>query len=166
MPSSWSVRVWGRTLCSHDSNGKFSCLTGNCASTVECDGGKAAPPATLAKLNLNGSSGVDLFRVSLVEGYNLPMMVEPQVGNGAGECRTVGCVVDLNEVCPTKLKVMNGRDCIACRSLCRPFGDSKHCYPKFFTNLCPQASVDATKTFQGICSSSSTNYLISFCPKR
>jgi hypothetical protein len=36
---------------------------------------------TLAQFTLDGSGGVDLYDVSLVDGYNLPMIVVPQ---GAG----------------------------------------------------------------------------------
>ncbi|CAJ2646426.1 unnamed protein product [Trifolium pratense] len=162
MPRSWSGRLWGRTHCSHHSNGNFSCLTGNCvSSTMECNGGKSSSPATLAEFNLNAkSSGFDFFRISLVNGYNLPMMVEPQVGNGSGNCTTTGCMVPLGTVCPSQLKVMSGGDCIGCRSACNPF--SKHCSSEFFAKACPHAKVDATKTFQSVCAT--TDYFITFCP--
>lgn len=76
IPPNWSGRIWGRTLCSTDSSGRFSCVTGDCGSrTVECNGGGAAPPATLAEFTLNGANGLDFYDVSLVDGYNLPMMV-------------------------------------------------------------------------------------------
>ncbi|CAJ2646585.1 unnamed protein product [Trifolium pratense] len=163
MPHSWSGRLWGRTHCSHYSNGNFSCLTGgggDCASsTMECN---SSSPVTLAEFNLNAkSSGFDFFRISLVNGYNLPMMVEPQVGNGSGNCTTTGCMVPLGTVCPSQLKVMSGGDCIGCRSACKPF--SKHCSSEFFAKACPHAKVDATtKTFQSVCAT--TDYFITFCP--
>ncbi|GAU51516.1 hypothetical protein TSUD_234270 [Trifolium subterraneum] len=162
MPRSWSGRVWGRTHCSHDSGGKFSCLTGDCvSSTMECNRGNTSSPATFAEFKLNAkSSGFDLFRISLVNGYNLPMMIEPQVGNESGNCMTTGCMVHLGTVCPSELKVMSGGDCIGCRSACKPF--SKYCYSEFFTKACPHANVDATKTFQSVCAS--TDYFITFCP--
>jgi hypothetical protein len=31
-PASWGGRFWGRTHCSQDSTGKFSCVTGDCGS--------------------------------------------------------------------------------------------------------------------------------------
>lgn len=78
VPPIWSCRLWGRTLCSQDS----PCVTGNCAfSTVECTGSNATPLATLAEFTLNGAGGLDFFDVSLVNGYNLPMTVDPQGGN-------------------------------------------------------------------------------------
>ncbi|MCI21686.1 thaumatin-like protein 1b, partial [Trifolium medium] len=160
MPYSWSGHLWGRTHCSNDSNGRFSCLTGDCASsTMECDSGNASPPATLAEFNLNDrSSGLDFFGVSVVNGYNLPMMVAPLVGNDVGDCMTTSCMVHLNKMCPSELKVMSGGDCIGCRSAFQPFSK----YSESFKKACPHANVDATKTFQGVCSS--TDYLITFCP--
>ncbi|KAK2373097.1 pathogenesis-related thaumatin protein 3.5 [Trifolium repens] len=158
MPSTWSGSLWGRTHCSH-SDGKFSCLTGNCASsTIECNGVNASAPATLAEFNLNAtSSGYDFFDVSVVNGYNLAMMVEAQVGNGFVDCMTRGCRLDLNKTCPSELKVMSGGDCIGC-SATQPFSK----YSEFFTKACPRAKVDAS-TFQiSVCAS--TDYLITFCP--
>jgi hypothetical protein len=76
IPKSWSGRMWGRTHCGRDSTGKFSCLTGDCGSgTLECAGSGAKPPATLAEFTLNGADGLDFYDVSLVDGYNLPMLV-------------------------------------------------------------------------------------------
>ncbi|KAL0423841.1 UNVERIFIED_CONTAM: PR5-like receptor kinase [Sesamum radiatum] len=66
--------MWGRTLCSQDSTtGKFTCVTGDCGSgALECGGGGAAPPATLAEFTLNGADGLDFYDVSLVDGYICP----------------------------------------------------------------------------------------------
>lgn len=162
IPPSWSGHLWARTLCANDINGKFACVTGDCSSsTVECDDGNATPPATLAEFTLNASSGQDFFKVSFLEGYNIPIMIEPKSGNGIGECTMVGCDVDLNSLCPSEAKLMRGSDCVACKNACSLSDDHKFC--KFFSGACPLANVDASKMFQGICAS--TNYLITFCPK-
>jgi hypothetical protein len=139
----------------------FSCLTGDCASsTMECDGRDSFSPATIAVFNLNAKSNrVDYFGVSVVNGYNLPMMVEPQVGSGSGDCLMTGCMVHLNKICPLELKMMRGRDCIACKSTGQPLSK----YSESFKKACPHANVDATETFQGVCAS--TDYLITFCPR-
>ncbi|RYR51176.1 hypothetical protein Ahy_A06g026215 isoform A [Arachis hypogaea] len=106
----WGGRFWGRTLCSQDSTGKFSCVTGDCGSgKLECSGNGATPPATLAEFTLDGSGGLDFFDVSLVDGYNVPMLVAPSGGSGAGNCTATGCVGDLNGACPSELRVMNER---------------------------------------------------------
>ncbi|KAL8535095.1 hypothetical protein ACS0TY_010932 [Phlomoides rotata] len=78
--------MWGCSVCSQDSTtGKFTCLTGDCGSgTIECAEGGAAPLVTLAEFTLNGADGLDFYDVSLVDGYNLPMVIAPQ-GRG-GNC--------------------------------------------------------------------------------
>jgi hypothetical protein len=45
---------------------------------LQCAGSGAKPPATLAKFTLNGADGLDFYDVSLVDGYNLPMLVLPK----------------------------------------------------------------------------------------
>lgn len=182
VPTSWSGRLWGRALCAQDSTGKFSCVTGDCgASTVECAGAGAQPPATLAEFTLNGAGGLDFYDVSLVDGYNLPMTVVPHGGTG-GNCTTTGCVPDLNRACPTQLKVMSGGDgseSVACKSACEAFGDPQYCcsgayatpdtckpssYSLFFKTACPRAYSyaydDGTSTF----TCASADYVITFCP--
>ncbi|XP_064996365.1 pathogenesis-related thaumatin-like protein 3.5 [Musa acuminata AAA Group] len=184
VPAAWSGRFWGRTLCAADASGKFSCGTGDCGSgAVECSGSGAAPPATLAEFTLDGSGGMDFYDVSLVDGYNLPMLVVPQGGSG-GACSSTGCLVDLNGVCPSDLKVVlptseGGSESVACRSACETFGSPQYCcsgdygnpstckpssYSQFFKNACPRAYSyaydDATSTF----TCASANYLITFCP--
>ncbi|MQL95572.1 hypothetical protein Taro_028241 [Colocasia esculenta] len=184
-PTGWSGRFWGRTHCSTDSaTGKFTCGTADCGSgTVECSGSGAAPPATLAEFTLDGSGGLDFYDVSLVDGYNLPMLVVPQgAPTGAGgNCTTTGCLVDLNGVCPSELKVTAvGGEGVACRSACEAFGNAEYCcsgaygnpntcrpstYSTFFKNACPRAYSyaydDGTSTFT---CAGSTSYHITFCP--
>ncbi|THU74397.1 hypothetical protein C4D60_Mb04t32900 [Musa balbisiana] len=128
-PATWSGRFWGRTHCAADSSGKFSCATGDCGSgSVECSGSGAAPPATLAEFTLDGSGGMDFYDVSLVDGYNLPVLVVPQGGSGGG-CSSTGCPVDLNGVCPSDLKVVlstsdGGSESVACKSAQKKSSDS------------------------------------------
>ncbi|KAD1118214.1 hypothetical protein R6Q59_004682 [Mikania micrantha] len=112
IPSSWSHRIWGRTLCSTDSTGRFT----------RVNGGGAAPPATLAEFTLNGANNMDFYNVSLVDGGNLPMTVIPQ-GESSGNCNVTGCVADLNRNCPSELRLTmtTGDESVACRSACEAF---------------------------------------------
>ncbi|CAI9116981.1 OLC1v1018285C1 [Oldenlandia corymbosa var. corymbosa] len=182
-PASWGGRLWGRTHCSEDSTGKFTCLTGDCGSgKMECVGGNAAPPATLAEFKLDGDGGMDFYDVSLVDGYNLPMLVVPQGGTG-DRCTYTGCVVDLNGACPSELRVTSsggdGGGNVACKSACEAFGDDKYCcsgaysnpdtckpsqYSELFKNACPRAYSyaydDKTSTFTCV----DADYIITFCP--
>ncbi|KAJ6813071.1 thaumatin-like protein 1b [Iris pallida] len=180
VPASWSGRVWARTLCSSSGPGNFSCSTGDCGtSALECSGSGAAPPATLAEFTLNGSGGLDFYDVSLVDGYNLPVLVVPRGGSG-GNCTATGCLMDLNPLCPSDLRVAasSGRG-VACRSACEAFGTPEYCcsgefgnpdtcqpssYSHFFKNACPRAYSyaydDSTSTF----TCAAADYVITFCP--
>ncbi|KAI5655967.1 hypothetical protein M9H77_24760 [Catharanthus roseus] len=180
-PSSWGGRFWGRTHCTEDSTGKFTCLTGDCGSgKLECAGGNAAPPATLAEFKLDGDGGLDFYDVSLVDGYNLPMLVVPQGGSGAN-CTTTGCVVDLNGGCPSALKVTtsNGGESIACKSACSAFNQDEYCcsgaystpdkckpssYSQVFKNACPRAYSYAYDDLTSTFTCAGADYIITFCP--
>ncbi|KAF8050308.1 hypothetical protein N665_1997s0003 [Sinapis alba] len=129
IPPSWSGRIWARTLCNQNTTtGKFTCATGDCVSSqIECSGAGAKPPATLG-LNISGISlirNLDFYDVSLVDGYNVPMMIVPR--GGVGKCNATGCTVDLNGVCPTQVKVTVGGVAVACRSACEAFGTPENC---------------------------------------
>ncbi|EPS69358.1 zeamatin, partial [Genlisea aurea] len=141
---------------------------------IACDGAGAAPPATLAEFKIGGGSGDrDFYDVSLVDGYNLPMIVVP---SGGGACGTTGCVTDLNRMCPSELRAGDGQ---GCRSACEAFGSPEYCckgaydtpaacrpsiYSAIFKSACPKAYSyaydDATSTF----TCSGADYTITFCP--
>nr|CAB3496511.1 unnamed protein product [Digitaria exilis] len=120
-PSGWSGRVWARTGCAQDATGRIVCATGDCGSgTLECDGQNAATPATLAEFTLAGGNGDDFYDVSLVDGYNLPILIEPAgSATGATTCAAAGCTADLNARCPAELRTEGGA---GCRSACDAFG--------------------------------------------
>ncbi|KAJ4716007.1 Thaumatin [Melia azedarach] len=173
-PTGWSGRFWARTSCNFDGSGAGSCLTGDCGSgQVECNGLGAAPPATLAEFTL-GTGGQDFYDVSLVDGYNLPMIVESS--GGSGLCATTGCLTDVNRQCPAELRVGDGD---ACKSACEAFGSPEYCcsgafntpatckpsvYSQMFKAACPKsysyAYDDATSTF----TCSGADYTVTFCP--
>ncbi|KAL5986021.1 hypothetical protein ACLOJK_028011 [Asimina triloba] len=180
-PHSWSGRFWGRTHCSHDSSGNFSCATGDCGSRkIACDLGKgAAPPATTAEFTLSGANGLYFYDVSLVDGYNLPLSVVPQ--GGSGVCHISECVEDLNTGCPAELRVVgsDGGETVACKSACDAFRSPQYCcsgeygnsntckpssYSQYFERACPRAYSyaydDKTSTF----TCASADYVITFCP--
>ncbi|XP_057469143.1 thaumatin-like protein 1 [Actinidia eriantha] len=175
-PTGWSGRFWARTGCNFDGSGHGSCSTGDCGSgQIECAGAGATPPATLAEFTLGSSQTLDFYDVSLVDGYNLPMIVEA-IGGGSGMCASTGCVADLNRQCPAELRAADGA---ACRSACEAFGTPEYCckgeynspsacapsvYSQLFKSACPRsysyAYDDATSTF----TCTGADYTVTFCP--
>ncbi|TKY56309.1 Glucan endo-1,3-beta-glucosidase [Spatholobus suberectus] len=86
---------------------KFSCVTGNYSSDkLECIDNRAMPPRTLAMFTPNNVGGLNFFDMSLVDDYNVPMLVVSQGGFG-NKCTTTGCIGDLNGACPSELKEMS-----------------------------------------------------------
>ncbi|PIN14973.1 hypothetical protein CDL12_12398 [Handroanthus impetiginosus] len=139
---------------------------------MECNGA-GATAATLAEFTL-GSGSMDFYDVSLVDGYNLPLMVD--VIGGSGQCLSTGCAEDLNQRCPAELITEGGG---ACRSACDAFNKPEYCckgaygspstckpsmYSLMFKNACPKsysyAYDDATSTF----TCTAADYVITFCP--
>ncbi|CAN6802701.1 unnamed protein product [Brassica oleracea] len=176
VPSSWRGRFWGRSLCSTNSTGGFSCVTGDCRSgNIECSGASSTPPTTLVELSLDTFNGQDFYDVSVVDGYNLPVIIVPQHPQRGQSCISVGCVVNLNKTCPRELKV-GGDQPVACMSACQAFNSSIFCctnstekcqatlYSQNFKRECPLAYSyaldDQTTAFT---CANSPNYVVTFC---
>nr|ABR17922.1 unknown [Picea sitchensis] len=173
---SWTVEVpagttlgrfWGRTGCSFDGSGRGSCKTGDCGGVLNCQGWGNVP-ATLAEYALNQYQNLDFYDISLVDGFNLPMIMIPS----ASQCTKVRCSSDINSKCPAELRVADG-----CKSACAAFNTPQYCctgsfldncpptdYSRFFKGECPQAYSyardDATSTFT---CPGGTNYKVVFC---
>ncbi|CAF2109516.1 pathogenesis-related protein 5-like [Brassica napus] len=176
-PAGWSGRIWGRTGCNFDAFGTGSCLTGDCGNKLQCSGAGGVPPATLAEFTIGHGGAMDFYDVSLVDGYNVQMEIKTR--GGSGDCQNVGCVSDLNKICPNELSVLNGGSVVACKSACEAFGSPQYCctgafnkaetcpptdYSRIFKAACPKAYSyaydDATSTF----TCANANYSIIFCP--
>ncbi|MQM15655.1 hypothetical protein Taro_048601 [Colocasia esculenta] len=178
-PPHFSGRIWGRSFCSTDSSGRFSCLSGDCGSgEVACKGAGGVPPATLVELTLDGDGGKDFYDVSNVDGFNIPVAVAPQ--GGSGQCGAPSCPVDVNSRCPQQLQAVQGGQVVGCKSACLAFNTDRDCcrgqfgtpdtcpptdYSKVFKDACPQAYSyaydDRTSTFT---CSGPASYLVTFCP--
>ncbi|KAL2556323.1 Pathogenesis-related thaumatin superfamily protein [Forsythia ovata] len=179
----WSGRIWGRTGCTFDTSGVGSCQTGDCGGRLECDGIGATPPASLFEITLGAGDQKDFYDVSLVDGYNLPLVVAPR-GVPSG-CNATGCVSNVNMGCPKELQVIGndegeGRgEVVGCKSACEAFGQDQYCcsgefanpstcqpsfYSTIFKRACPRAYSyafdDGTSTF----TCKANEYDIIFCP--
>ncbi|XP_039011814.1 thaumatin-like protein 1 [Hibiscus syriacus] len=174
-PSGWSGRFWGRTGCDFDDSGHRSCTTGDCGSgQVECNGAGATPPATLAEFTLGSGAMQDFYDVSLVDGYNLPLLV--QGSGGSGDCATTGCVTNLNKKFPSELRINGGG---ACRRACEAFRNLEYCckdaynspaackpsmYSEVFKAACPKSYSYAFDDASGTFTCTGADYTITFCP--
>lgn len=179
-PTRWSGRMWGRTGCTFGADGKGNCTTGDCGGQLQCSGAGAIPPATLAEFTLDDPAGLDFYDVSLVDGYNLPMLVVATGGTGA--CLATGCIVDINLSCPKELQLDNGgtsSNVLACKSACEVFGSPQYCcsgayanpntckpstYSQLFKSACPRAYSYAFDDKTSIFTCAAANYALTFCP--
>ncbi|XP_039276618.1 protein P21 [Nilaparvata lugens] len=172
-----ATRFWARTGCNFDGSGRGSCVTGDCGNMKNCQV-SGAPPTTLAEITF-GRNGVgdslDYLDISLVDGFNVPMSIQPT--NNQNRCQPGGrgptCAANINAQCPQELRVPQG-----CDSACTKFGGDLYCcrgqytdncpptkYSRFFKQQCPDAysyaKDDQTSTFT---CPAGTNYDVVMCP--
>lgn len=189
LPCKWtSGRIWARTDCGGDGR---NCLTGDCGNMVCSNSGQ--PDVTLAEFTLDGGQnpnfGNDIYDISAVDGYNLPISITPvngakTGGDGRYDCTTAQCKYDFRNNCDDRLKEIKQGRPQACLSACTKFNTDWYCcrgqfnrpetcqarndpLVRFFKNKCPDmysyAYDDQASTFscQG---NHGTNYVVSFCP--
>nr|KAJ0198865.1 hypothetical protein LSAT_V11C600326140 [Lactuca sativa] len=170
-PVGWSGRIWGRTGCSFNVSGYGSCTIGDCGTgKMKCNGSLPTPPVTLVEFITGGRE--DFYDVNLVDGYNLPILVEPtgRPASYLGGCSKAGCVDDLNQRCPRELTLTGGG---ACMTACQAFGSPEYCcnrsfstadtckfvaaYAPLFVAACPRA-------YSQIYTCTDADYTVRFCP--
>lgn len=99
-------RVWARTACIDD----------------VCAAGGNEGRGTLVQLNLP-AEGTDVYDVSLVDGFNVPMAMIPVPTSATTEgepCRAASCAADLTVVCPEALLRYDDQGEVAyCASSCQ-----------------------------------------------
>jgi len=78
----WSGRVVARTGCADDG---MAC--GDDCSPPQCETGNA-PPGTVAQVSVGGLA---MYSVSLVDGFNVPMVVTPHDFAAGAQCPTLWC---------------------------------------------------------------------------
>ncbi|WVQ79506.1 hypothetical protein IAT38_001605 [Cryptococcus sp. DSM 104549] len=157
----WTAgRIWARTGCVVQ-DGKFQCLTGQCASG---DGGSQLcensdqPPATLAEFTLI-PDGEDNFDISLVDGFNVPLSIIPSIPS----CPQPQCQVNINQLCPPLLRTSLDQDGVnlGCIAPCNAgFGQeiygNRACCTGAYANpdLCVACGVDYYSLFKDNCNTS------------
>ncbi|CAJ0944361.1 unnamed protein product, partial [Mesorhabditis belari] len=188
VPNGWqAARIWARTGC----DGNMNCETGDCGgNTEQCNGRGGVPPISLAEFTLNGAGAQDYYDVSLVDGYNIPVLIMPIGGTfntngGQYDCKMAGgCVDNLSStLCPAPLRDIKNGNIVACMSACEAFNTDEYCcrgahgtpdtcppnqYSQLFKKACPGAYSyaydDHTSTF--FCRGNngpSPAYTVQFC---
>ena len=164
-----SGRIWARTNCSFNGSGIGTCQTGDCGGLLQCEVG-GSPPVTIAEYRINQiQNGTDIFDISVVDGFNVPMAFSPTTR----ECTGTDCTGDLIGLCPKELKVPGG-----CKSPCAAFNTPEYCctgsvgerckatnYSIIFKGACPGAfSYSYDEKLNTYTCPSGTNYRVVFCP--
>ncbi|XP_017786769.1 PREDICTED: pathogenesis-related protein 5-like [Nicrophorus vespilloides] len=150
-PDDWEGRFWARTWCN---SGSQHCETGDCGNKVQCNGAGGVPPASLAEFNLKAwNDGKDYYDISLVDGYNVGVKIEPL--GGSGDCNVLHCSNNLNDNCPNELRKYGSGGTIACESSCNKFDKDEYCCRNEFNDpkICnPNTwAVNSAKYFKDNC---------------
>ncbi|KAI8987087.1 thaumatin [Pilobolus umbonatus] len=116
-PNVWGGRVWARIHC----EGK------NADVPIMCGNPGAVLPATLAEFFFLGNNGKDYYDVSLVDGYNMPVSIEPSAKTAPNGYNCGSPTCELND-CPKEyqLKHPDGT-LLACLSECSKTNKDEDC---------------------------------------
>ncbi|GAY48426.1 hypothetical protein CUMW_111570 [Citrus unshiu] len=68
-PGTKQARIWARTKCTFNAEGRGRCETGDCNGLLQCQA-YGAPPNTLAEYALNQFNNLDFYDI---DGFNVPM---------------------------------------------------------------------------------------------
>lgn len=111
----WGGRVWGRHDCSGNGN-------------KGCGVPGANNPASLAEFFFKGMAGKDFYDISLVDGYNLPMSINPEKGsssNGKYSCGSPSCKVPQ---CPSDYAIKDSSgNVVGCQTTCSKDNTDESC---------------------------------------
>ncbi|KAL5551769.1 hypothetical protein UlMin_001945 [Ulmus minor] len=168
-PGTTNASIWARTNCYFDGTGRLKCESGDCGGLLECRA-NGQPPYTLVELILkNSSDNIDLFDISLMKGFNVPIEFSPL---NSENCSRSGirCVRDVNGPCLQELRDPGG-----CNNPCTVFTNDQFCctsgskceptnYAGFFKAICPDAVTYPDDRNSVQYCPSGTNYRIVFCP--
>ena len=101
----WQGGFFPRTNCSYNSSGVFSCETGPCKDLLghqllQCGGAGSVGPVSKGEFNFD--DGGDFYDVSLVDGFNVGIVIQPNNYNQSfhqldpvHKCGAAGCSVGL-----------------------------------------------------------------------
>ncbi|KAI8359883.1 thaumatin [Choanephora cucurbitarum] len=165
-PVGWSGRVWGRINCSGD----------------KCFESGMGSPATLAEFHFM-EDGKVYYDISLVDGFNLPMVVTPTVktdaltGSNNHWCTSTSC--SSLPKCPSGFEVNDAKGKFAgCKSACTKFNTDEYCctgnfnsgdtcttnsYASAVKDACPEAYSYAYDDSTSVFMCTSNAYTVTIC---
>ncbi|XP_023012170.2 uncharacterized protein [Leptinotarsa decemlineata] len=121
------------------------------ARSEQCQVKKCNTPYTVAELTFGGPEGEDRYSVSIKDGFNKPVKIQPT--SPKSFCKSASCSANIISQCPKTHQVKDeDLNVVACRS-----------FPELFQSLCPSAVTSdsdiATNTLS--CKTSNT-YFVTF----
>ncbi|KAI9273898.1 THO complex subunit 1 transcription elongation factor-domain-containing protein [Helicostylum pulchrum] len=168
----WAGRIWARESC----------------DVLACDIASAENPASLAEFKLNNNNDdIDYYDVSFVDGFNLPVRIEPVIIHGLDEivqldskhCRRSECTS--LPTCHDDLQEVDDLgNFVACNSACSRYGDDEYCctgefnsaetctsnhYAKTIKDICPDSYSYAFDDATSVYGCRANSYKIVFCPQ-
>lgn len=165
----WEGRVWAQESCHPPEN----CLQAG-----------AHNPASLAEFKMSGANNVDYYDISFVDGYNLPLRVEPTkleqdhtVSSDPRHCRATYC--SSMPDCPADLRFQEGKTWTACQSACSRYRQDEYCCTGAHSTPETCTSNHFSRAIKAVCSDVYTyafddafsvyachapSYIVSFCP--
>lgn len=146
VPNNWNGKIWARTGCifTNGQTDSIQCETGDCNGKLKCDS-MGTSPVTVAEFNLSsGINKIDNYNVSLVNGFNIPVVIKPTPGTyqnvnnsnlGKYNCGITGCSYLNPKKCPLELQV-KGKDGNYCMSVCDAVKNpSQVQYPQYLNKI-------------------------------
>jgi len=96
--NSTAARIWGQTGCSWDASG----------APINCQTGTNGAENTLFEWTFGEWNNLDWTDISLVDGWNMPMLVTTDVPGASGQnCGPIDCTSFTPSSCPSELTLRN-----------------------------------------------------------
>lgn len=120
LAANWAGRSWARIDCTSATDQ---------ASNQQCGTPGTPNPASLAEFTFEGSGNQDFYDLSMVDGFNLPIEIQP-IGASQGStkyiCGSPTCTT--LPTCPSDLTVLTTEgDLLACQSDCSHYNEAQYC---------------------------------------
>jgi len=111
-----AARIWGQTGCSWSSTG----------APINCKTGTNGAQNTLFEWTFGQWNNLDWFDISLVDGWNMPMLVTTSVAGATGfDCGPIVCTAFTPSSCPAELTLKNSDGSFQfCQNACDAVNDA------------------------------------------